>query len=57
MCKDRVQLAHDNSRAYKESVSDAFDSQMDFALLHQIYGKTGSTANSENNFGPAECIR
>ncbi len=54
--KNRVQLTSDGWHPYLEAVTDAFGSQIDFAMLHKIYGKTGSTGNAEKKYSPAECI-
>lgn len=54
--KNRVQLTSDGWHPYFEAVTDAFGSQIDFAMLHKIYGKTGSTGSAEKKYSPAECI-
>jgi IS1 family transposase len=52
----RVQLTTDGLHSYLEAVTDSFGSQIDFAQLVKMYGKEGSTANSEKKYSPAECI-
>jgi hypothetical protein len=44
---NRVQLTTDGLHAYLEAVTESFGSQIDFAQLVKLYGKDGSTANSE----------
>jgi IS1 family transposase len=53
---NRVQLTTDGLNIYLEAVADSFGSQIDYAQLQKIYGKEGSTANSEKKYSPAECI-
>jgi hypothetical protein len=53
---NRVQLTTDGLHSYLDAVTDSFGSQIDFAQLQKIYGKEGSTANSEKKYSPAECI-
>src|SRR5579863_1672900 len=52
----RVQLTTDGFHNYLEAVTENFGSQIDFAQLQKIYGKSGSTANAEKKYSPAECI-
>lgn len=54
--KNRVQMTTDGLHAYLEAVTDSFGSQIDFAQLVKIYGKEGSTSNTEKKYSPAECI-
>lgn len=54
--KNRVQLTTDGLHAYLEAVTDSFGSQIDFAMLQKIYGKTGSQGSAEKKYSPAECI-
>jgi IS1 family transposase len=52
----RVQLTTDGFHNYLEAVTENFGSLIDFAQLQKIYGKSGSTANAEKKYSPAECI-
>jgi IS1 family transposase len=52
----RVQLTADGFHNYLEAVTENFGSLIDFAQLQKIYGKSGSTANAEKKYSPAECI-
>jgi IS1 family transposase len=54
--KRRVQLTTDGLHSYLEAVTDSFGSQIDFAMLQKIYGKTGSQGSAEKKYSPAECI-
>jgi IS1 family transposase len=54
--KKRVQLTTDGFNVYVEAVADGFGSQIDFAMLQKIYGKTGSQGSAEKKYSPAECI-
>jgi IS1 family transposase len=54
--ENRVQLTTDGLHAYFEAVTESFGSQIDFAMLHKIYGKTGSQGSAEKKYSPAECI-
>jgi hypothetical protein len=46
----RVQLTTDGLHAYLEAVTDSFGSQVDFAQLVKLYGKEGSTGNTEKKY-------
>jgi IS1 family transposase len=52
----RVQLTTDGLNCYLEAVTQNFGSQIDFAMLQKIYGKTGSQGSAEKKYSPAECI-
>jgi hypothetical protein len=53
---NKVQLTTDGLHAYLEAVTDAFGRQIDFTQLQMIYGKEGSSSNTEKKYSPAECI-
>lgn len=53
--KYRIQLTSDAYRVYINAVGDAFGSQIDYAQLIKIYGKTHSE-NAEKKYSPAECL-
>lgn len=49
----RVQVTSDGLRAYAEAIDLAFGGQVDYAVLHKIYGAPRET---EARYSPAECI-
>lgn len=52
--KGRVQLTTDGHKAYLEAVEDAFGADVDYAVLHKIYG---APSDSEaRRYSPAKCI-
>ncbi len=51
--ENRVQLTTDGHRAYLEAVEGAFGSDIDYAMLHKIYGPTIA---APGRYSPAECI-
>jgi len=53
--KNRVQLTTDGHRPYLEAVESAFGSEIDYAMLIKIYGKSGDKKD-ETRYSPAECI-
>ncbi len=50
---NRVQLTTDGHKAYLNAVEDAFGSQIDYAMLVKLYGKSPET--SETRYSPAKC--
>jgi len=50
---NRVQLTTDGLRVYLNAIIDAFADDIDYAILHKIYG--ADTAN-EARYSPAKCI-
>ena len=48
----RVQLTTDGHRPYLGAVEDGFGSDIDYAMLVKLYGKT----QDETRYSPAECI-
>lgn len=51
---NRVQLTTDGHKAYLEAIEDAFGSEVDYAMLQKIYGKTAETG--EVRYSPAQCM-
>jgi hypothetical protein len=49
---NRVQLTTDGHRPYLEAVEAAFGSEIDYAMLVKIYGKS----QDEIRYSPAECV-
>jgi IS1 family transposase len=50
---NRVQVTSDGLRVYLEAVDLAFGGQVDYAVLHKIYG---AEPTDEARYSPAECI-
>jgi IS1 family transposase len=50
----RIQLTSDGHRAYLEAVEGAFGGDIDYAILHKIYGS--SPESMKGKYSPAECI-
>jgi IS1 family transposase len=51
---NRVQLTTDGHKAYLQAVEGAFGDDVDYAILHKVYGSTPESA--EGKYSPAECI-
>jgi IS1 family transposase len=51
---NRVQLTSDGHKAYLEAVEGAFGGDVDYAVLHKIYGTSPDSA--KGRYSPAECI-
>lgn len=51
---NRVQLTSDGHKAYLEVVEGAFGADIDYAILHKIYGTSPDSA--KGRYSPAECI-
>ncbi len=51
---NRVQLTSDGHKAYLEAVEGAFGGDIDYAVLHKVYGASSDTA--KGRYSPAECI-
>ncbi len=51
---NRVQLTSDGHRAYLEAVEGAFGGDIDYAILHKVYGAAPESAKGK--YSPAECI-
>lgn len=50
---NRIQLTTDGHKAYLEAVEDAFGSEIDYAMLVKLYGKSPETP--ETRYSPAKC--
>ena len=51
---NRVQLTSDGHKAYLEAVEGAFGGDIDYAILHKVYGP--SSDGGKGKYSPAECI-
>jgi IS1 family transposase len=51
---NRVQLTTDGHKAYLEAVEGAFGGDIDYAILHKVYGTSSDSAKGK--YSPAECI-
>jgi len=51
---NRVQVTTDGHRAYLEAIEGAFGGDVDYAVLHKVYGAVPETA--KGRYSPAECI-
>ena len=51
--RHRVQLTTDGHRPYLAAVEDAFDADIDYAMLQKLYG---SEQGDEKRYSPAVCI-
>ena len=51
---NRVQLTSDGHKAYLEAVEGAFGDDIDYAILHKVYGS--SPESMKGKYSPAECI-
>jgi IS1 family transposase len=51
---NRVQLTSDGHKAYLEAVEGAFGGDIDYAILHKVYGASPDSAKGK--YSPAECI-
>lgn len=52
--ENRVQLTTDGHKAYLEAVEGAFGGDVDYAILHKIYGASPDSAKGK--YSPADCI-
>jgi IS1 family transposase len=52
--RNRIQLTTDAHRAYLEAVEGAFGADIDYAMLHKIYG--APTDEETRRYSPAKCI-
>lgn len=52
--KNRIQLTTDGYKAYFNAVEDAFLGEIDYAILHKIYGTPPNEAGSR--YSPAKCL-
>jgi IS1 family transposase len=51
---NRVQLTTDGHKAYLQAVEGAFGGDVDYAVLHKVYG--ASPENMKGKYSPADCI-
>ena len=51
---NRVQLTTDGHKAYLEAVEGAFGGDVDYAVLHKVYGTSSESA--KGRYSPAECV-
>ncbi len=51
---NRVQLTTDGHKAYLEAVEGAFGGDVDYAVLHKVYG--ASSESAKGRYSPAECV-
>lgn len=51
---NRVQLTSDGHKAYLEAVEGAFGGDVDYAIIHKVYGTVPEAA--KGRYSPAECI-
>lgn len=52
--ENRVQLTTDGHKAYLQAVEGAFGGDVDYAVLHKVYG--ASPEASKGKYSPADCI-
>ena len=53
--KNRVQLTTDGHRPYLQAVKEAFDYDVDYAMLIKMYGGSEGNSETERKYSPAEC--
>jgi IS1 family transposase len=53
LASKQVQITTDGLRAYIEAVEDAFGGDVDYAVLHKVYGPA---PEAEKRYSPPECI-
>lgn len=51
---NRIQLTTDGLSMYVGAVEDAFEDQVDYAMLIKVYGREGEDGNPETRYSPAE---
>lgn len=52
---NRVQLTTDGHRPYLKAVSEAFDYDVDYAMIVKMYGGSEGNTETERKYSPAEC--
>lgn len=52
---NRVQLTTDGHKPYLKAVSEAFDYDVDYAMLVKMYGGSEGNSETERKYSPAEC--
>lgn len=53
--QNRVQLTTDGHRPYLQAVKEAFDYDVDYAMLVKMYGGSDGNTETERKYSPAEC--
>lgn len=52
---NRVQLTTDGHRPYLKAVTEAFDYEVDYAMLIKVYGSAEGVTDNERKYSPAAC--
>ncbi len=52
---NRIQLTTDGHRPYLQAVKEAFDYDVDYAMLVKMYGGSEGNTETERKYSPAEC--
>lgn len=52
---NRIQLSSDGHKAYLQAVEDAFGGEIDYAMIHKLYGSPQGEGN-ERRYSPTECV-
>lgn len=52
---NRIQLTTDGHRPYLQAVKEAFDYDIDYAMLVKMYGGSEGESQTERKYSPAEC--
>ena len=52
---NRIQLSSDGHKAYLQAVEDAFGGEIDYAVIHKLYGSVQGEG-SEKRYSPSECV-
>lgn len=52
---NRIQLTTDGHRPYLQAVKEAFDFDVDYAMLVKMYGGSDGESQTERKYSPAEC--
>ena len=50
---NRVQITTDGLKTYLEAMEAGFAGEVDYAVLHKVYG---TTPTNESRYGPAQCV-
>lgn len=51
----RIQLSSDGHKAYLQAVEDAISGEIDYAMIHKLYGSPQGEGN-ERRYSPTECV-
>lgn len=52
---NRIQLSSDGHKAYLQAVESAFGGEIDYAMIHKLYGSPQGEGN-ERRYSPTECV-